>query len=60
VIVNARHPRTGADRVLSVPIDKKEYRMYLMYLRTGKGMVPTALTPDQQSFIKTGLMLNED
>ena len=60
MIVNTRHPRTGADRVLSVPIDKKEYRMYLMYLRTGKGMVPTALTPDQQSFIKTGLMLNED
>ncbi len=60
MIVNAIHPRTGADRVLNVAIDRKEYDMYLTYLRTGKGMVPLALTPDQQNFIKTGLMLNED
>ena len=58
MIVYRTHPRTNAERVMSMPLTKKEHDLYLTFVRTGEGRRPPQLTQDEVSFFETGLTHN--
>ena len=56
MIVYAQHPRTKAQRCMSIPLNKREYHAFTR----DKNTFNSKLTEDQISFIRTGLLIKED
>ena len=56
MIISNQHPRTKAERYMSIPISKREYDRFMR----GQHLDPINLTEDQISFIRTGLLIRED
>ena len=56
MIISNQHPRTKAERYMSIPISKREYDRFMR----GQHLGDINLTEDQISIIRTGLLRRED